>query len=167
MAVTASIKTLIAATLSGTAGLSAVSAPVSVTAALSLANGTAADQANQMFSDQRTLTASNSEDLDLSGVLLDALGNAVAFTKIKAIYIGAAKTNTNNVVVGGAALNGFITMFGASTDKINVPPGGSFLLTAPGVAGFAVTAATGDLLKVANSGAGTSVVYDIVLIGVE
>ena len=39
------------------------------------------------------------------------------------------------------------------------------LLVAPGAAGYAVTAGTGDILKVANSGAGTGVTYDIVIVG--
>jgi hypothetical protein len=48
------------------------------------------------------------ENLDLSGVLANALGATLAFTAIKAILIVADSANTNNVVVGGAASNGFV-----------------------------------------------------------
>ena len=44
-------------------------------------------------------------------------------------------------------------------------PGGTLLLVAPNAAGYAVTAGTGDLLKVANSGGSTGVTYDIVIVG--
>jgi hypothetical protein len=45
-------------------------------------------------------------------------------------------------------------------------PGGIFLFVNPGAAGIAtVTAGTGDILRVDNSGAGTTVTFDIVIIG--
>lgn len=78
----------------------------------------------------------------------------------------AAAANTNNVVVGGAASNGFINWVGDATDVINVRPGGVFMLVAPDSTAYAVTASTGDILKVANSSSGTSVTYTIVIIGV-
>ena len=130
-----------------------------------LTDGTGADQAKEVFSDTRTLAASGTEDLDLSGVLTDAFGNTLLFTRIKALIIEAAATNTNDVVVGGAASNGFISPFGASTDKVKVKPGGCFVLIAPDATAYAVTAATADLLKIANSCAGTGVTYNIILVG--
>jgi hypothetical protein len=39
------------------------------------------------------------------------------------------------------------------------------LLVAPDAAGYAVTATTADILRVTNGGAGTSVVYEIVILG--
>lgn len=132
----------------------------------SFANGTGANQANAGFADIRTLTASATENLDLSGALLDAFGNTLLFTKIKAMVVLAASTNTNDVLVGGAASNGFITPFADATDVIKVKPGGLAVLVAPDANGYAVTAGTGDILKVANSAGSTSVTYTIILIGV-
>ncbi len=131
----------------------------------SFANGTSANQANQIWTDTRTITASSSENLDLAGVLANALGTTLTFTRIKAIIINAASGNTNNVLVGGHASAAFSTMFGDATDVLVVRPGGSFCLVAPDATAYAVTATTGDLLKIANSGSGTSVTYDIILIG--
>lgn len=139
--------------------------PLDKSYTLTWTTGTAINQANAMFSDQRTLTASSTEDLDLAGVLTDGLGVVLTFTRIKAILIFAAVANANNVVVGGAAVNGFVTPFNAATDKVIVRPGGLLVLLAPDATSYAVTAATGDLLRIGNSGAGTSVIYDIVLIG--
>ena len=132
-----------------------------------LLNGTAADQASQAFSDERTLAASTSEDLDLAGGLTDVFGNAIAFTKIKAIAIFADADNGDNVEVGGAASNGFNSWVGAVGDQVIIPPGGMFLLTAPDLAGFPVTSSTGDLLTINNADSGASGTYKIVLIGTE
>ncbi|MFE2019884.1 hypothetical protein ACFW9O_17795 [Streptomyces sp. NPDC059499] len=130
-----------------------------------LTSGTGAGKADRVFHDQRTLAASATEDLDLAGVLLDAFGAAATFAKVKGLFISAAATNVNNVVIG-AGTAPWVTLLN-STGTITLRPGASFGAMA-GVAdatAYAVTATTGDILKVTNSGAGTSVVYDIVIVG--
>lgn len=137
-----------------------------LTKSLQLSSGTGLGQADQMWFDTRTIAASGTDDLDLAGVLVNGLGQTVTFARIKGLYVAAAAANTNNVVVGGAAANQFTNWVADVTDKIVVRPGGVFLLFTGGDAtSYAVTAATGDILRIANSGAGTSVDYDIVLIG--
>lgn len=145
----------------GTAGFNP-----SMNSAFSFADGSGANQANQIFTDQRTLAGSTSEELDLSGGLTDVYANVIAFTKIKAIYIKSAATNGGDLDVGGSATNGFNDWVGAVGDLITIKPGGAFVIVAPDAAGFAVTAATADLLKIANADAG-SATYDITIIGVE
>lgn len=127
--------------------------------------GTSADQADLVFADTRTLAASASESLDLAGGLTDAFGNVLTFVEVVAILIVAADGNTNDVVVGGAASNAFLGPFADATDKIAVGPGGFLFQAEPANPAWPVTPATGDLLKVANSGAGTSVTHDIIIIG--
>lgn len=129
-----------------------------------LDSGVASGQADRVYAKTITLAASANQDIDLSGALLDAIGGSAVFAKVKAIAVKAADGNTNNVVVGGAAANGFVGPFGATTHTVAVPPGGRFVIFAP-VAGWTVTAATADLLRVANSGAGTSVTLDLIVIG--
>lgn len=129
-------------------------------------DGTGADQATKLWTDQRTIAASSNDDLDLAGGISDAFGAALTLTKVKALLIKAAATNVNDVVVGGAASNQFLTPFGAGTDKVKVKPGGTLVLIAPDATGYGVTAGTGDLLRVANSGAGSTVTYDIVIVGI-
>lgn len=128
-----------------------------------IANGTASDQANMVWTDTRTLTASSTESLDLAGILTNAFGTTLTFTKIKGIIVTANSANTNSVLVGGAASNAFVNWVADATDIIQLPPGSVFSIFNPN--GYTVTASTGDLLKIANSSSGTSVTYDIVLIG--
>ena len=143
-------------------------APQSLTRAMSLASGTGAGKADRVWSDQRQLAASGTEDIDLAGTLLDAFGATVSFARIKGLVIAAAAGNTNNVVIGNASSNAWTALLGATGTAIIRP--GAFLAVGTGVAdavGYSVTAGTGDLLKVANSGPGSSVTYDIHIIGVS
>jgi hypothetical protein len=137
-----------------------------ITAAIDLTNGVGAGQADRVFADTRTLAASAAEDLDLSGTLLDAFGAAVVFARVKALVIKADAANTNNVVLSRPAANG-VPLFSAASDAVAVRPGGLLVLAcgAADVNGYVVTAATGDLINLANSGAGTPVTYSIIVIG--
>lgn len=132
---------------------------------INLTTGTSANQADKRFTDTRTLTASSTEDLDLAGSLTDVFGATLTFARVKFLLVYAAAANTNNVVVGGASSNAWPGPFGATTHTVAVQPGGLLVMQAPGATAWPVTPATGDLLHVANSAGGTSVTYDIVIIG--
>ena len=152
--------------LTGTASMGATpSDTLSYRQQWKITDGVGALKAESIYRATRTLTASANEELDLSGVLTDAFGNTITFTKIKAIMVYAASANTNNVLVGGAAVNAFVNWVGNATDKLTVKPNGMFFLMDPSANGYGVTGGTGDLLRIENSGAGTSVTYDLVLIG--
>lgn len=147
--------------------LASTQSPLRFVKQINLATGVGANQADKLWHDERTINASSNEDLDLAGVLLDpVLGTAMTFVKIKGIFIHANPANTNNVVVGGAAATQFVGPFGAATHTIAVPPNGMLVSYAPGAAGIGtVGAGASDFLRVANSGAGTAVTYQIVIIG--
>lgn len=131
-----------------------------------LPNGTTAGKADVLWHDERTLAASGSEDLDLAGSLTGILGGTATFAKVKAVIVYADDGNTNDVVIGGAASNGWLGPFGDATDTVAVKPGGLLVMMAPGTAGLgSVTAGTGDLLHVANSSSGSAVTYQIILVG--
>lgn len=148
----------------GTNDLGSPKLGVDVSKLLTLIEGTAAtNQANLLFSDTRTLSASATEDLDLSGVLTSAFGATITAAEIVLIYVAAASGNTNNVNVTRPASNGFIGPFLAAGDGLAVRPGEYVPLVSQ--SGWAVTAGTGDLLTITNSGSGTSVTYDIVIVG--
>ncbi len=138
-----------------------------IDAAIALANGTGAGQADRLFADTRTLSASGTEDLDLAGSLADAFGTAQVFARIKAIAIRAAAGNTNNVLVSRPASNGLASLFSAAGDQLILRPGTLFLVAAgvDDATGYAVTAGTGDLLTITNSAGSTTVEYDIAVIG--
>lgn len=132
---------------------------------IDIADGTGADQANQVWTDTRTLASNANETLDLNASLTNALGASVTFTKVKLILI-RNKACTTTLSVGATAANQFVAPFGDATDLVKVAPGGIFLLTAPDATGLAVAAGSTDNLKIANS-TGASCDYDIVLIGVN
>lgn len=165
MAFSGSLRITLQALLSGVADIGSRQQDINYTISRPIGSGTGANQADQVFADTRTLAASSSEDLDMAGVLTNALGATVTFASVKALIIQAAAGNTNDVVVGGAASNAFASMFGDATDTIKVPPGGFLVLGDFGATGFAVAASTGDLLKIANGGSGTPVSYDIIVVG--
>jgi hypothetical protein len=166
MALTSSLSIAANASLSAALDLATGTVPLQLRKAVSLSSGTGAGQADKVFSDRRTLAASGTEDLDLAGVLLDAFGAAITFARIKGLVIAAAAGNTNSVVVGAASATQWATLLNAA-GTVTLRPGGAFCAIAGAADGTAwpVTAGTGDLLKVANSGAGTSVTYDIVIVG--
>ncbi|MEH0650667.1 hypothetical protein QA995_14800 [Streptomyces scabiei] len=164
MTLSTSLSVNLKSTLSTALDLVTSQAPMDYSAAVSLASGVGANQADKIFSDTRTLAASATEDLDLAGVLSDPLGASLTFARIKAVLIKAAAGNTNSVQVTRPASNG-VPLFLAAGDGLSVRPGGLFLWVAPDATGVAVTAGTGDLLTLTNSAGSTSVTYDVIIIG--
>lgn len=164
MSLSATVKASISARQTNPLDLGAGTFPLDVIASVAFEDGAGANQSDLLFSDRRTIAASGSENLDLAGVLSSAFGATLTFARIKAILVKAASGNTNNVNVTRPASNG-VPLFLAASDGIAVQPGGAFLWVAPSAAGVVVTAGTGDILTVANSGGGTGVTYDIVILG--
>lgn len=165
MPFTGNINVTVSGALTSALDLEAVQSQLTKKLGLTLTDGSGANQATNVFSDTRTLAASASESLDLAGALTNAIGQVISFTRVRALMITASAGNTNDVVVGGAGANGFISPFGAAAHTVRVKPGGALLLTAPDVNGYAVVAATGDLLQIANSAGGSVVTYDVIVIG--
>lgn len=132
---------------------------------VNLDSGVGLNAADRIYVDSNTLGASATLDIDLAGSLTDALGAALTFARVKAIFLRAAVGNTNNVVLGGAAATQFVGPFGAAAHTMAVKPGGFLANIAPDATGWVVGAGATDLLRVANSGAGTGVSYDIMIIG--
>lgn len=166
MALTAKLHARAQATYSANVGLGTAEMVIrGETQAISWTSGTGAGQADLLFADQRTIADSENDDLDLAGSLTDVFGNTLTFVEICAMEVRAAGGNTNDVVVGGAASNAFTGPFGDASDTIAVQPGGVLALGAPDAGGWTVAAGTGDVLRIANGGAGSSVTYDIVLVG--
>lgn len=162
--VTSSIRVQLNATQAAAVDLGTTQFPLRYLYSKALPSGTTTGKADKLFSDSRHLNASASEDLDLAGVLLDAFGVAISFVKVKAILVAASALNTNKVNVSPGSAAEFLGPFADASDIVSISPGGIFLVTAP-AAGWAVVATTGDKLGIANSGAGTGVDYDIVILG--
>lgn len=131
----------------------------------SVGNGTDVDQASAVYFDDFTIAASGTLDIDLSGSLTDAHGNVLVFTAIKEIMVIAGAANANTIVVGNGGVNSFIGPFGAAAHTLAVGPADRADLTNYSAAGWPVVAGTGDILRLANGGAGTAVTGRIVIVG--
>jgi hypothetical protein len=151
-------------TISNIVGLATTTSTFSLANSQGWTSGTGAQQADRLYTATRTIAASGTDPLDLAGVLTDGIGTTITFARVKAMYIAASGGNTNNVIVGGGT-NPFVNWVGAGTHTVTVRPGGLLLLTAPDATAYVVTPATGDILQLANSGAGTTVTYTIAIYG--
>ena len=167
MALKASLASTFAAEQTKAFDLAAGAVPYAISRTFSWADGAGAGQANRIYQDRNTLAASGTIDVDLSGALLDVYGDPVVFARIKAIIMTAADANTNNIIVGGVA-NGISTVLQpAATGTITLRPGAFWAVVAGAsdAIGYVITAATADLLHIINSAGGTSVDYELIVIG--
>lgn len=113
------------------------------------AYGTGANQADLVFGlDRRTLAGGADESLDLiGGGLVDNLNNALAFVKVRALFI--KNLSTTKVLTIGNDANPLIFLGGAAYTA-ELQPGGMLALTNP-ITGWTVTPGTGDKIKIANN----------------
>jgi hypothetical protein len=163
MSLTTTLNLAIDANYQKALDLSTVSDHLAKVFTLSLPDGIGSGQANKLFHDVRTLANSANESLDLAGVLTDAFGDILTLAKVKVLIIKNRDT-VQTLSVGGAASLGWAAPFGDATDILKIAPGAlAVLVWDP--AGVAVTAGTGDLLKIANGAAGNAADYEIIIIG--
>ena len=125
--------------------------------------GNGAKQLQTFYRAARTLSDGANEDLDLAGGLTDDAGATITFTEVKVLYIENTSA-TETLTVGAAASNALASLFGATTHTLKIPPKTKLLLWSEDATGYAVVASTGDLLRVTNSGGG-STTYNILVAG--
>ena len=130
-----------------------------------LLSGTGAGQIDRVYDSKgRSLAASGTENLDLAGLQVsDPLNTTISFARIHLLAVKAASTNTNSVNVTRPASNG-VPIYLAAGDGEPVTPG-DWILKVWGGSGIVVTAGTGDLITFTNSAGGTSVSYDVLILG--
>lgn len=163
-----SLKTVFTAKISGdyqsAKDLTTVKDTLDLNNAVELLTGTGANQSDLMFHDQRTIAANGDDDLDLAGSLSDGFGSTLTFVRVKGLYISAASGNSNNLGVGGGS-NPFIAHLLATGDGVTIMPGGFFMIVSPNATAYGVSAGSADILRVSNQSGGTTVTYNIVIIG--
>ena len=131
---------------------------------LAFTDGTVQDKADRIWIDEARVLNATTENIDLAGVLTDVFGDAVVFVKVNGIYIHNKQTAAGETLkVGGAADNAFM-LFDNQTDIYTIGPDGVLFISEPSLAGKAVTAGTGDLIKL-DSGATANLTFDIVIWG--
>ena len=126
-------------------------------------DGTGSNQIKSLWFDERTLTTTATDSLDLAGGLTDVYGATITFTVLKFILIDIdAPDGTKVLRVGPRSVaNAFVGPFGDSSDFVNVYR--TFYISEP-YTGWTVTAGTGDLLVINNNTAG-SITYRIMVGG--
>ncbi len=117
---------------------------IDIDASQTYTHGTAANQANQPWGSAGVELAAAPGNIDLSGVIVDAFGTTIAFSKIKELWI------FNTSIVSGENLtltgNWGNAVFGGTFLHI-VPPSGHYHVSSP-IDGYAVTATSADIITI-------------------
>ena len=154
--------------------------PLDVDDFTAFTDGTAANQANRLYTASRTLTIASPTDLlDLSGSLVDIFGRTLTLDNIKALYIfnqgiqdgdgTPVATSGQRLWVGGASSNAWRGFFETQADKVEVPSGGKLYREDP-FEGWIVIPGVEDILQIEYDGSGASggtLQYKIVIAGDE
>jgi hypothetical protein len=98
-------------------------------AAIVLANGSGADQANGLYVQELVIDASSFVDLDLMA-LLGPVSDTLSFAKVRAIQLEADAANSDNIHVDAASgSNVFVGPLAASANAFALTPGARCLWT--------------------------------------
>lgn len=135
-----------------------------------LTDGSGLDQANRVYGDAGSLSATASVNYDLYdfGGATDTEGNTYALSKIRAIGVRNNATEADSILrVGGEGSGAaFNSINGSDAVHIaDIPPGGELMIVGPSAAGFAVADSTNHLLSLTNQNAAAALAYDIVVVG--
>lgn len=164
----ADVKASLAWLFAETGELAAVNDNAELAFTAAFADGTSANQADQLWHAERTVAASSNDDLDLTALPRTLFGNAlsIAFAKVKAILLVNLSTSSGDVLrLGGAgAGSAFAAPFAGDVDAQAEAPPDSPLLLVNRQDGWTVTPGTGDILRVRNTSA-APVTYRIAVIG--
>lgn len=134
---------------------------------LGLAAGTGNSQIDEMYHDQRVVTASTpNDDLDLVGVLENVFGRTINFSRVHALLIqNTSTTSGDDLLVGAAASNPWVAPFNGDVNAVVKVGPNSQLVLANNVDGFVVTGGSADVLRIAHDGGAADITYNIALIG--
>jgi hypothetical protein len=128
-------------------------------------NGTGAGNVDRKYIAQLTIVASGNTVLNLSS-LTDSFGNAVAFLRVKQLYVELATATAAASVLIGGATNPFVNWITVGTTQVRLRNGMCFFLGAcRDATGYVVTPTTGDSLKITNEDAGLSAVVNVEIEG--
>jgi hypothetical protein len=139
-----------------------------IEAAIKLLNGTSDGQVDLVFSEERTLSGSGSQEYDLAGVLAAAIGGAtLTFVDICAVLLVNADAD-GDLTIGPAATNGCLSFWADASDRVKC--GRAASSSKPSIvflfddSGYTVTASTGDKITVTET-AGNACTYKIAFLG--
>ncbi|MGE3406807.1 MAG: hypothetical protein AB7I37_08340 [Pirellulales bacterium] len=133
----------------------------------SLANGVAADQADQIWHDQRTVAAGADDDLDLTALASSFFGGSISISlaQLKGLLlVNTSSTAGDKLRLDSSVANACTGPFGGSASSQIEVGADSPLLLASKKDGWPVTGGSGDILRIHNPG-GNAITYKIVLVG--
>ncbi len=143
-----------------TVGLnSGVNISINPTPSVTFANGSGANQANQLYQATRTFSGTTDTlQVSSAGSLKDSYGTAVALVRIKAVYV--QNTGTSSITIGGGSSP--VTTLLNSTGTVTLPAGGFAVFVTPDATGWTVTASTADTITVTGTSGQT---YSVGILG--
>jgi len=128
--------------------------------------GTGANQVQIIYADTVTLADGANTTISLydSGTYLDIFGTALTLSSLKFLYIKNNSSDATLLVGGGASAD--LDIFAATSDILNIKPGGVFVWIDPSAAG--TVCSTNKNLKIEHNGTGTSSMnVDIIAMGLD
>lgn len=130
-------------------------------------DGTGSNQCNEWFHGQYVITAGSNQDLDLSGSLNNIITPTVVFTGIRQLIVALISPTDGYVVRVGPqgvtnAWQGFWGGVGATVYSVGDP----VIHGKAGGTAVAVTAGTGDILRLNNPNAG-SITVQVHILGTK
>lgn len=138
---------------------------------LNFGAGTAAASVNKVIARLNgfTITASSSIDVDLAGAISDFVGAAITMDVIKYMVLQLTSTTgqADSVLIGSKGTNGCASWLGGTNHSVKVLKGGIFALACTNTTGYAVTAATGDIITLTNNDTVNSASYKLIICGVD
>jgi len=141
----------VSVSLKGTvAGTDGALLKVDIVKEITFSDGTGTNQIGSVWQDLSRPLNATSEDLNLDG-LSDFQGATNAITNVGVFYMENLDEDTGDkFTIGGASGNQFVGMITTATGTVDIGPGGFMLWVSPVDKG-AITATTGDLLKVLSA----------------
>lgn len=140
---------------------------------VSLASGTGAGQANQLFRTQRTLAGSAVDSVSVYNFAFnggaagsDPLGEALAMLHVKMIIVqNLAPAESDELqLFGDGTSAAWTSPVGSNTDLVQLYGGASLVLFDTIGVGYPVVSPTNHLLKIHNVGS-ASVTYNLIVVG--
>jgi len=147
-----------------------IPADISEKLTLTLGDGTGDNQIQKLFyKKNKTLVASAADSHDLSGALTDPYGDAAVFTAVRLILIANTSDKLEPTSAAGIKIGAGsnpLALFSDATDALPLPAGGIFHWSSPLATGLAVTAGTGDILKITNLSGSELARYTLLVLGI-